>query len=69
MIIGILKETKVDENRVAITPEGAEIAMNHGHTVLVENDAGVGSGLENADTPPTAQRLWPAPPRFLTGPI
>lgn len=49
MIIGILKETKVDENRVAITPEGAEIAMNHGHTVLVENDAGVGSGLENAD--------------------
>ncbi len=49
MIIGILKETKVDENRVAITPEGVEIAIHHGHTVLVENDAGVGSGLENAD--------------------
>ncbi len=49
MIIGILKETKVQENRVAMTPEGVEIITHHGHTVLVESRAGVGSGFEDTE--------------------
>ena len=49
MIVGILKEIKIDENRVAITPAGAEVMTRSGHTVLVERDAGKVSGFENAD--------------------
>lgn len=49
MIIGILKETKAEENRVAITPEGVEVMQAQGHTVLVEVTAGIGSGFADAD--------------------
>ncbi len=45
MVIGILKEIKVEENRVAMTPSGVEVLKAHGHTVLVEKGAGVGSGF------------------------
>ena len=47
MIIGILKELKVAENRVSMTPAGVEEMVHHDHTVLVEKDAGIGSGFEN----------------------
>ena len=47
MIVGILRETKVGENRVALTPEGVEILRQHGHAILVESGAGVGSGFED----------------------
>ena len=49
MIIGISKETKTEENRVAMTPEGVEVMRHHGHTILVETRAGIGSGFEDAD--------------------
>jgi alanine dehydrogenase len=49
MIIGILKETKTEENRVAITPEGTEIVTQHGHRVIIECGAGIGSGFEDTD--------------------
>ena len=49
MIIGILQETKSDENRVAITPEGTEIVTQRGHRVIIERGAGIGSGFEDAD--------------------
>ncbi len=49
MIVGILKEIKAEENRVSMTPAGVEIMTHHGHTVLVEHNAGVGSGFEDAD--------------------
>jgi alanine dehydrogenase len=49
MIIGILKETKPQENRVAMTPEGVEILTHHGHTVLVEKRAGVGTSFEDSE--------------------
>ena len=45
MIVGILKEIKSEENRVSMTPAGVEIMVQHGHQVLVEKDAGVGSGF------------------------
>ncbi len=48
MIIGIPKEIKADENRISITPAGVEIMKQNGHTVLIEKNAGVGSGLEDA---------------------
>ena len=48
MIVGILKEIKAEENRVCMTPAGAEVMKQNGHTVLVEKDAGVKSGFENA---------------------
>ncbi len=47
MIVGILKEIKSEENRVCMTPAGAEVMNQNGHTVLVEKDAGKGSGLDD----------------------
>jgi len=49
MVVGILKEIKTAENRVCMTPAGVEIMKQHGHTVLVEKNAGVNSGFEDAD--------------------
>lgn len=48
MIVGILKEIKAEENRVCMTPAGVEVMEHNGHTVLVEKNAGVKSGFENA---------------------
>jgi alanine dehydrogenase len=45
MIVGILKEIKTDENRVAMTPAGVELMKHADHTVLVEKNAGMGSGF------------------------
>ena len=47
MIVGILKEIKSEENRVSMTPAGVEIMKQNGHTVLVEKNAGIGSGFED----------------------
>ena len=49
MIIGVPKEIKKDENRVAITPAGVRELTNAGHTVLIEKGAGVGSSISDAD--------------------
>ncbi|NIP31066.1 MAG: alanine dehydrogenase [Candidatus Dadabacteria bacterium] len=48
MIIGILKEIKVEENRVSMTPGGVELLIKSGHTVLVEKGAGIMSGFEDS---------------------
>jgi len=45
MIIGVPKETKRDEYRVALLPVGVEELVRAGHRVLVERSAGGGSGL------------------------
>ena len=45
MIIGIPKEIKNNENRVAITPAGVHALVSSGHKVLVERSAGEGSGI------------------------
>jgi alanine dehydrogenase len=45
MIIGVPKEIKTAENRIALVPAGAEALVAQGHTVLIEGGAGVGSGF------------------------
>jgi len=47
MIVGILKEIKTEENRVAMTPVGVEVMKDKGHTMLVEKSAGAGSGFDD----------------------
>jgi alanine dehydrogenase len=47
MIAGILKEIKIEENRVSMTPAGVEVLKDHGHTLLVQKGAGSGSGFED----------------------
>jgi alanine dehydrogenase len=48
MIVGILKEIKVEENRVSMTPAGVEVIKQNGHSILVEKAAGSGSGFDDA---------------------
>lgn len=47
MIIGVPKEIKSNENRIALVPAGAEALVQAGHTMLIQRDAGDGSGFEN----------------------
>lgn len=47
MIIGVPKEIKTNENRVALVPAGVEALVHAGHRVVVEAGAGVGSGFED----------------------
>ena len=49
MIIGVPKEIKKDENRVALTPAGVRELTSAGHRVLIERGAGVGSSISDAD--------------------
>lgn len=49
MIVGIAKEIKNNEYRVACTPNGVKEFIKRGHTVLVEKDAGLGSGFSDKD--------------------
>ena len=65
MIIGILKEIKPEENRVAMTPSGVEVMRQNGHQVLVEKSAGAGSGFTDevyasagADIVETAREIF-----------
>ena len=47
MIVGIPKEIKAEENRVAITPSGVAALAAHGHRVVIETRAGAGSSLSD----------------------
>jgi alanine dehydrogenase len=49
MIIGIPKEIKTLEDRVAMTPGAVDTLVRRGNTVLVEKGAGMGSGLSDAE--------------------
>lgn len=49
MIIGVPKEIKAQENRVALTPAGADALVRNGHKVLVEASAGVGAGFSDEE--------------------
>jgi alanine dehydrogenase len=49
MIIGVPKEIKSNENRVALTPAGAMELTRRGHSVYIQSSAGEGSGFEDED--------------------
>ncbi|OGI18082.1 MAG: alanine dehydrogenase [Candidatus Melainabacteria bacterium RIFOXYA12_FULL_32_12] len=49
MIIGVPKEIKSNENRVATTPAGVEAFKKNGHSVLIEKNAGIDSGFMDED--------------------
>lgn len=49
MIIGIPKEIKNNEFRVAILPVGVELLVKAGHKVIIEQHAGIGSGISDAE--------------------
>jgi alanine dehydrogenase len=65
MKIGIPKEIKTNENRIALVPAGAETLVGAGHSVLIETGAGLGSGFPDeaftavgAKTAPDADTVW-----------
>jgi alanine dehydrogenase len=49
MIIGVPKEIKNNENRVAMTPAGVVNVLQAGHTILIETNAGTGSGFSDKE--------------------
>ena len=49
MIIGVPKEIKAGEKRVAVTPQGVDALVAHHHRVLVEKGAGEGSGFTDQE--------------------
>jgi alanine dehydrogenase len=57
MIIGVPKEIKTNENRIALVPAGSEALAAAGHTVLVERSAGEGSGFPDAAYEATGAEL------------
>jgi len=65
MIVGVPKEIKVHESRVAVTPEGVSEFVHAGHSVIIENNAGLASAITNEDfiavgakIVPTADDVW-----------
>ncbi|MBN2080125.1 MAG: alanine dehydrogenase [Spirochaetes bacterium] len=49
MKIGVPREIKIREYRVAVTPAGVRAMTAHGHRVFIEKNAGIGSGMPDAD--------------------
>jgi alanine dehydrogenase len=65
-VVGVPRELKEGEHRVAITPEGVHELTVHGASVLIEHDAGAGSQIPDdhyraagAEIAPDADALWP----------
>ena len=61
MIVGVLKETKADEFRVALRPVGAQLLTSDGHRVLIEAGAGAKSGHPDEDYQRAGAELVPSP--------
>jgi alanine dehydrogenase len=59
MIIGVPKEIKNNENRVALTPAGVAEFKKHGHTVYVQSTAGEGSGFKDEEYTKAGATLLP----------
>ncbi len=60
MIIGVPKEIKNNENRVALTPAGASELVKHGHTVYVQHTAGNGSGFSDEEYVSAGAKILPS---------
>jgi len=65
MLVGVPKEIKPQENRVGLIPAGVRQLVQNGHTVIVEQNAGSGSGIPDgefiaagAEIVSTAEEVW-----------
>jgi len=65
MLVGVPKEIKPQENRVGLIPAGVKQLVSHGHSVIVEQSAGSGSGIPDeefiragAEMVSTAEDVW-----------
>lgn len=59
MIIGVPKEIKNNENRVALTPAGAQELVKRGHDVYVQATAGEGSGFQDSEYEEAGAKILP----------
>ncbi|MCH5222216.1 MAG: alanine dehydrogenase [Muribaculaceae bacterium] len=59
MIIGVPKEIKNNENRVGVTPAGVKEFVKHGHTVYVQQTAGIGSGFSDEEYIAAGAKMLP----------
>ncbi|MBK6488721.1 MAG: alanine dehydrogenase [Gemmatimonadetes bacterium] len=59
MLIGVPKEIKTNENRIALVPAGAEALVAAGHQVLIEQGGGEGSGFDDSDYTSVGAQIAP----------
>ena len=59
MKVAVPREVKNNEFRVAITPVGVHELVEHGHEVLIEQDAGIGSGITDEEYEAVGARILP----------
>ncbi len=59
MLIGVTKEIKANEHRVGITPAGVKALKDHGHAVMIESGAGLGSRISDDDYKAAGATMMP----------
>ena len=62
MVVGVPREIKVEEKRVALVPGGVEALVARGHRVLIETGAGGGSGFEDLEYVQAGAEIAPGAP-------
>jgi len=67
MIVGILKEIKVLENRVCMVPSGVATMIANGHKVIVEKNAGAGAGYPDAEYTAAGATIAATPKEVFDG--
>jgi alanine dehydrogenase len=67
MRVGVPKEIKPDEYRVAMMPVGVELLVKAGHSVVIETQAGVASGFTDADYQTVGASIVPGPADVFSG--
>jgi alanine dehydrogenase len=60
MKVGVPTEIKAQESRVGLTPTSAQELINHGHEVIIQDNAGYGAGFENSDYEKTGAKIAPS---------
>ena len=60
MKVGVPSEIKAQESRVGLTPASVQELVNHGHEVIIQDNAGFGAGFENTDYEKTGAKIAPS---------
>ena len=69
MIVGVPMETKTHEYRVSMTPVGVDELVRRNHKVLVENQAGFGSGITNDEFSSVGATIVDTPQEIFKCPL